>query len=137
MKSRVRWTAAVENGLVGRVFAVQKTVEGKTLGQQRDDLLEECAKFLAQRIRVVMQLRCQGPISAVAEIGASLPVVLPLQDNRLLQKAYEYIVDPDFPEKKERWTMSSAQRKGVGKVPMKDFPEINQPKRSCLPRSSD
>ena len=76
-----------------------KKMEGKTIGQQRDDLLEECANFLAHRIREVMQLRCEGPISAVAEIGASLPIGLPLQDNLLLQKAYEYTVDPDFPEK--------------------------------------
>ena len=109
MKSRVRWTAAVDIGNVARVFAVQKTTEGKTVGQQSDDLLEECEKFLAHRIREVMQLRCQGPISAVAEIGASLPVVLPLQDNRLLQKAYEYTVDPDFSEQKnERCTIIPA-----------------------------
>ena len=70
MKSRVRWTAAVDIGLVARVFAVQKTTEGKTVGQQSDDLLEECAKFLAHRVREVMQMRCQGAISAVAEIHA-------------------------------------------------------------------
>ncbi len=47
MKSRVRWTAAVDIGLVARVFAVQKTTEGNTAGEQSDDLLDECAKFLA------------------------------------------------------------------------------------------
>ena len=71
MKSRVRWTAAVDIGLVARVFAVQKTTEGKTVGQQSDDLLDECAKFLAHRVREVMQMRCQGAISAVAEIHAN------------------------------------------------------------------
>ena len=70
MKSRVKWTAAVDIGLVARVFAVHKTMEGKTVGQQSDDLLEECAKFLAHRVREVMQMRCQGAISAVAEIYA-------------------------------------------------------------------
>ena len=120
MKSRVRWTAAVDIGLVARVFAVQKTTEGKTVGQQSDDLLDECAKFLAHRVREVMQMRCQGAISAVAEIDANFPAVLPLKDSRLLQKAYQYTVDPDFPEKKDRWAMSPAKRKG-----------------SWLPRSSD
>ena len=68
MKSRVKWTAAVDIGLVARVFAVQKTTEGKTVEQQGDELLDECAKFLANRMREVMQMRCQGAISAVAEI---------------------------------------------------------------------
>ena len=77
---------------------MQKTTEGKTVGEQSDDLLEECAKFLAHRVREVMQMRCQGAISAVAEIDANFPVVFPLKDNRLLQKAYQYTVDPDFPE---------------------------------------
>ena len=72
MKSRVRWTAAVDIGLVARVFAVQKTTEGKTVGQQSDDLLDECAKFLAHRVREVMQMRCQGAISAVAEIDTTI-----------------------------------------------------------------
>ena len=100
MKSRVRWTAAVDIGLVARVFAVPKTTEGKTVGQQSDDLLDECAKFLAQRVREVMQMRCQGAISAVAEIDATIyQTALLWKDNRLLEKAYKYTVDPDFPEK--------------------------------------
>ena len=41
MKSRVRWTAAVDIGLVAKVFAVTKTTEGKTVEQQRDELLDE------------------------------------------------------------------------------------------------
>ena len=73
MQSRVRWTAAVDIGLVARVFAVQKTTEGKTVGEQGDDLLDECAKFLAHRVREVMQMRCQGAISAVAEIDTKIP----------------------------------------------------------------
>ena len=78
--------------------------------------MDECAKFFAHRMREVVQLRCQGPISAVAEIDASFPVALRLQDNRLLHKAYEYTVGPDFPDKKkkERWAMSPAKRKGMG-----------------------
>ena len=80
---------------------MQKTTEGKTVGQQGDDLLDECAKFLAHAVRDVMKMRCQGAISAVAEIDAHLSrsVKLPLKDNRLLLKAYQYTVDPDFPEK--------------------------------------
>ena len=66
---------------------MQKTTEGKTVGQQGDDLLDECAKFLAHAVRDVMKMRCQGAISAVAEIDASFQVVLSLNDNRLLQKA--------------------------------------------------
>ena len=100
MKSRVRWTAAVDIGIVARVFAVQKTTEGKTVGQQGDDPLDECAKFLAHAVRDVMKMRCQGAISAVAEIDANFPVVLPLKDNRFLQKAYQYTVGPEFPEKR-------------------------------------
>ena len=62
--------------------------------------MDECAKFLAHAVRDVMKMRCQGAISAVAEIDANFPVVFPLKDNRLLQKAYQYTVDPYFPEKK-------------------------------------
>ena len=43
MKSRVRWTAAVDIGISARVFAVRKTTEGNTVGQQGDDILDECA----------------------------------------------------------------------------------------------
>ena len=98
MQSRVMWTAAVDIGLVARVFAVQKTTEGKTVGQQGDDPLDECANFLAHAVRDVMKMRCQGAISAVAEIDANFQVVLSLKDNRLLQKSYEYTVDREFPE---------------------------------------
>ena len=80
---------------------MQKTTEGKTVGQQGDDLLDECAKFLAHAVRDVMKMRCQGAISAVAEIDANFQVVLSLKDNRLLQKAYEYTVDREFPEEGE------------------------------------
>ena len=100
MKSRVRWTAAVDIGLVAKVFAVQKTTEGKTVGEQGDDLLDECAKFLAHRVREVMQMRCQGAISAVAEIDSKIyKTALLWKGSGLLQKAYKYTVDPDFPEK--------------------------------------
>ena len=110
MKSRVRWTAAVDIGLVARVFAVPKTTEGKTVGQQSDDLLDECAKFLAHRVREVMQMRCQGAISAVAEIDAKInQTALLWKDNQLLEKAYKYTVDPHFPEKPEE------QRGGSGR----------------------
>ena len=101
MKSRVRWTAAVDIGLVARVFAVQKTTEGKAVGQQSDDLLDECAKFLAHRVREVMQMRCQGAISAVAEIDTNIyQSALLWKDNPLLTKAYKYTVDANFPEKR-------------------------------------
>ena len=76
---------------------MQKTTEGKTVGQQSDDLLDECANSLAHAVRDVMKMRCQGAISAVAEIDANFQVVLSLKDNRLLQKAYEYTVDREFP----------------------------------------
>ena len=100
LKSRVRWTAAVDIGLVAKVFAVQKNDVAKTVGQQSDDLLDECAKFLAIRVREVMQMRCQGAISAVAEIDSKIyKTALLWKDNGLLQKAYKYTVDPDFPEK--------------------------------------
>ena len=100
LKSRVRWTAAVDIGLVAKVFAVQKNDGTKTVGQQSDDLLDECAKFLAHRVREVMQMRCQGAISAVAEIDSKFyQTALLWKDNGLLQKAYKYTVDPDFPEK--------------------------------------
>ena len=72
---------------------MQKTTEGKTVGQQGDDLLDECAKFLPHAVRDVMTMRCQGAISAVAEIDANFQVVYYLKGNRLLQKAYEYTVD--------------------------------------------
>ena len=75
---------------------MQKTTEGNTVGQQGDDLLDECAKFLVHAVRDVMKMRCQGAISAVAEIDANFQVVLPLKDNRLLLNAYRYTVDPDF-----------------------------------------
>ena len=79
---------------------MQKTTEGKTVGQQGDYLLDECAKFLAHRVREVMQMRCQGAISAVAEIDSNIyKTALLWKDNGLLQKAYKYTVDPDFPEK--------------------------------------
>ena len=61
---------------------MQKTTEGKTVGQQGDDLLDECAKFLAHAVRDVMKMRCQGAISAVAEIDANFQVVLPLKENQ-------------------------------------------------------
>ena len=110
MKSRVKWTASVDIGLIARVFAVQKkskvegVTEAKTVGEQSDDLLDECAKFLAHRVREVMQMRCQGAISAVAEIDSTIYHICRSgdelwKDNKLLQKAYRYTVDPDFPEK--------------------------------------
>ena len=80
---------------------MHKPTEGKTVGEQSDDLLDECAKFLAHAVRDVMKMRCQGAISTVSEIDAHFPVVLHLKDNRLLQKAYEYTVDPQFPEEGE------------------------------------
>ena len=95
---------------------MQKTTEGKTVGQQGDDLLDECAKFLAHAVREVMKMRCQGAISAVAEIDAHFQVVLSLKDNRLLRKAL-WITSTQWTEsfqKKERWAMSPAKRKGVG-----------------------
>ena len=60
-----------------------------------------------------------------ADIDADFPISLPLKANPLLRKAYQYTVDPEFPEK-DRWTQSQ-QKKGVRKVSVS----------SWLPRSSD
>ena len=82
----------------------------------------------SRTVREVMQMRCQGAISAVAEIDSNIyQTSLLWKDNGLLQKAYKYTVEPDCPEKKDRRAMSPAKRKGVGKVSV----------RSWLPRSSD
>ena len=95
---------------------MQKTTEGKTVGQQGDDLLDECAKFLAHAVRDVMKMRCQSAISAVAEIDANFQVVITSFEGQPTS-AESVITSTQWThsfQKKERWAMSPAKRKGVG-----------------------
>ena len=60
-KSRTKWIAEVEIGIMSKIFAVPKRVEeGKTLKEQETELCNQCAFFIASKLLDLLKLGKPG-----------------------------------------------------------------------------
>ena len=60
-RTRTRWIAEVEIGIMSKIFAVPKRVEeGKTLKEQETELCKQCAVFIASKLLDLLKLGKPG-----------------------------------------------------------------------------
>ena len=102
LKAKTKWIAELEITLVSKIAAVPKTVAGKTVSDQQEELLKECAEFIAGKL-ITLRASLSDPTN-------KNPYAKLAGDSDLMKKVCEHLVDGAFEGEKA----SSSKDKGKG-----------------------
>ena len=98
LKSKVKWIAEVEIGVMSKVFAVPKTEANKSVQEQESELTKQCAEFIAIKLLTLLhspELRNKALPEFPEQIG-------------LMKMVAEHMQDPDFETKNTKPTAASS-----------------------------